>query len=92
MNETKAEHLPMYAAIGCTSVGYAPGYLKNCSPDMVPNWGAWRLVECDEAINDLYVKSLATTDVDECNNWSRKRSAWSWRMPCPCLSATPSAT
>ena len=57
----------MYAAIGCTSVGYAPGYLKNCSPDMVPNWGAWPLVECDEAINDLYVKSLATTDVDECN-------------------------
>ena len=57
----------MYAAIGCTSVGYAPGYLKNCSPDMVPNWGAWTLVECDEAINDLYVKSLATTDVDECN-------------------------
>jgi len=57
----------LYVAIGCTSIGYAPGYLKNASPDMTPNWGQWDLMECDKEINDLYVQALAATDTDECN-------------------------
>lgn len=57
----------LYVAIGCTSIGYAPGYLKNASPDMTPNWGRWDLVECDKQINELYERALAATDTDECN-------------------------
>lgn len=57
----------LYVAIGCNSVGYAPGYLKNCSPNMTPNWGKWDLIPEDAAINELYEKSLAATDLDECN-------------------------
>lgn len=57
----------MYVAISCTSMGYAPGYLKNASPDMTPNWGRWDLMECDVKINELYEKALASIDQDECN-------------------------
>lgn len=62
----------MYVAISCTSIGYAPGFLKNCSPDMRPNWGDWTQIPENADINDLYVKALATTDVDECNNLVRE--------------------
>lgn len=62
----------LYVAIGCTSIGYAPGYLKNASPDMTPNWGKWDLMECDAEINELYEKALATTDTQECNNLVRE--------------------
>ncbi len=63
----QGEEDDMYVAISCSSPGYAPGYLKNASPNMTPNWGAWELTDEDAAINDLYVKALAATDTDECN-------------------------
>ena len=62
----------LYVAIGCTSVGYAPGYLKNASPNMTPNWGKWDLVEADAEINALYEKALAATDTDECNAYVKE--------------------
>ena len=62
----------MYVAISCSSIGYAPGFLKNCSPDMRPNWGDWTQIEADAEIYDLYLQALATTDVDECNELVRQ--------------------
>lgn len=57
----------MYVAISCNSVGYAPGFLKNASPNMTPCWGKWDLMACDVEINALYEQALAATDIDECN-------------------------